>query len=139
MYFSCLHTRVLHLHGWGALTDSLHPAPLHVHVPYHFLKIPAVRVARRLYPSSHNLLLVLSERFVCASVLLSVVWFVCLLFVEKKMGDVEVHSNFTITEKKTRKVKKTTKRRESNDQGEVTITEIDRTTNGNQGYVLPAG
>lgn len=52
------------------------------------------------------------------------------------MGDVDVHSNFTITEKKTKKVKKTTKRRESNDHGsEVTITEIER-TNGNQGYVL---
>lgn len=52
------------------------------------------------------------------------------------MGDVEVHSNFTITEKKTKKVKKTTKRRESNDQGqEVTITEIER-TNGTQGYVV---
>ncbi|RZC42829.1 LIM domain containing protein [Asbolus verrucosus] len=50
------------------------------------------------------------------------------------MGDVEVHSNFTITEKKTKKVKKTTKqRRESSDQqGEVTITEIER-TNGTQG------
>lgn len=52
------------------------------------------------------------------------------------MGDVEVHSNFTITEKKTKKVKKTTKRRESSDHGsEVTITEMDR-TNGTQGYVL---
>lgn len=52
------------------------------------------------------------------------------------MADVEVH-NFTITEKKTKKVKKTTKRRDDTDQGsEVTITEIERTTNGNQGYVL---
>lgn len=54
------------------------------------------------------------------------------------MADVDVHSNFTITEKKTRKVKKTTKRRESGD-GNVTITEIERTTNGvsdNKGYVL---
>lgn len=49
------------------------------------------------------------------------------------MGDVEVHSNFTITEKKTKKVKKTTKRRESGDRGtEVTINEI---KNGTQGYV----
>lgn len=52
------------------------------------------------------------------------------------MGDVDVHSNFTISEKKTKKVKKTTKRREEfNDHGEVTITEVDR-TNGHQGYVL---
>lgn len=56
------------------------------------------------------------------------------------MGDVEVHQNFTITEKKTKKVKKTTKRRDENDVGsEMTITEIER-TNGNQGYVLaPCG
>lgn len=51
------------------------------------------------------------------------------------MGDVEVHSNFTITEKKTKKVKKTTKRRESTDHNEsVTINEIER--NGTQGYVV---
>lgn len=49
------------------------------------------------------------------------------------MGDVEVHSNFTITEKKTKKVKKTTKRRESSDQGTEVINEV---RNGNQGYVL---
>lgn len=50
------------------------------------------------------------------------------------MGDVEVHSNFTITEKKTKKVKKTTKRRESGDHTEtVTINDIQR--NGTQGYV----
>lgn len=55
------------------------------------------------------------------------------------MGDVDLQSNYTITtEKKTKKVKKTTKRRESNDHGgtEITITETERTTNGNQGYVL---
>lgn len=55
------------------------------------------------------------------------------------MGDVDV-ANYTITEKKTRKVKKTTKRRESGEPGDVTITEIERTTtsNGvqNRGYVL---
>lgn len=51
------------------------------------------------------------------------------------MGDVDVHSNFTITEKKTKKVKKTTKRRESADHTEtVTVNEIDR--NGTQGYVV---
>ncbi|KAK9888404.1 hypothetical protein WA026_000653 [Henosepilachna vigintioctopunctata] len=51
------------------------------------------------------------------------------------MGDVDAYSNYTITtEKKTKKVKKTTKRRESGDHGsEVTITEVERTTNGNQG------
>lgn len=48
------------------------------------------------------------------------------------MGDVEVHSNFTITEKKTKKVKKTTKRRESGDQGTEVINEV---RNGSQGYV----
>lgn len=52
------------------------------------------------------------------------------------MGDVDLQANYTITEKKTKKVKKTTKRRESNDHGtEITITETER-TNGNQGYVL---
>lgn len=51
------------------------------------------------------------------------------------MGDVEVHSNFTITEKKTKKVKKTTKRRESSDHTEsVTVNDIER--NGTQGYVV---
>lgn len=51
------------------------------------------------------------------------------------MGDVDVHSNFTITEKKTKKVKKTTKRRESTDHNEtVTINDIER--NGTQGYVV---
>lgn len=47
------------------------------------------------------------------------------------MGDVEVHSNFTITEKKTKKVKKTSKRREE-DHAEVTLD----LKNGTQGYVL---
>ncbi|KAG5873849.1 hypothetical protein JTB14_014789 [Gonioctena quinquepunctata] len=48
------------------------------------------------------------------------------------MGDVEISSNFTITEKKTKKVKKTTKqqRRESTDANEVTIQEL---KNGSQG------
>lgn len=53
------------------------------------------------------------------------------------MADVDVMS---VTEiKKTRKVKKTTtKRRESSDQGsEITITEIEQTTNENdKGYVI---
>lgn len=53
------------------------------------------------------------------------------------MGDVDTFSNFTVTEKKTKKVKKTTKRHETSGDGgtEVTITEIERSTNGNQGYV----
>lgn len=46
------------------------------------------------------------------------------------MADVESH--FTVTEKRTRKVKKTTKRRESGDQS-TEITEVQR-TNG-EGYV----
>ncbi|XP_065163065.1 four and a half LIM domains protein 2 isoform X4 [Atheta coriaria] len=51
------------------------------------------------------------------------------------MGDVDTFSNFTVTEKKTKKVKKTTKRHETSGDGgtEVTITEIERSTNGNQG------
>lgn len=51
------------------------------------------------------------------------------------MADVDVMH--TVTEsKKTRKVKKTTKRRESNDHGsEITITEIEQTTSENdKGY-----
>lgn len=57
------------------------------------------------------------------------------------MADVEVMQTYT-TERKTRKVKKTTKRRESNDQGvsEVTITEIENRNYNNgdaaPGYVL---
>lgn len=54
------------------------------------------------------------------------------------MADVDVMH--TVTEvKKTRKVKKTTKRRESSDQGsETIITEIDQTTaeQNDKGYVL---
>lgn len=51
------------------------------------------------------------------------------------MADVEVMHAVTET-KKTRKVKKTTKRRESSDQGsEITITEIEQTTSENdKGY-----
>lgn len=56
------------------------------------------------------------------------------------MADVDVIQTVTET-KKTRKVKKTTKRRESADQGsEITITEIEQTTNENnvkdEGYVM---
>lgn len=58
---------------------------------------------------------------------------VCVFSFFAIMGDVEVHSNFTVTEKKTKKVKKTTKRRESGDQGTEVINEV---RNGNQGYVL---
>ena len=52
------------------------------------------------------------------------------------MGDVDVQVQFTTT--KTRKVKKTTKRRESKDGSEVTVTEIEQSNNvtGNDGYVL---
>ncbi|XP_044742918.1 four and a half LIM domains protein 2-like isoform X2 [Chrysoperla carnea] len=55
------------------------------------------------------------------------------------MADVEVMQTYT-TERKTRKVKKTTKRRESNDQGvsEVTITEIEN-RNYNNGDAAPGG
>lgn len=50
------------------------------------------------------------------------------------MADVDVMHSVTET-KKTRKVKKTTKRRESSDQGsEITITEIDQTTSDDKGY-----
>ncbi|XP_063991975.1 four and a half LIM domains protein 2 isoform X8 [Diachasmimorpha longicaudata] len=46
------------------------------------------------------------------------------------MADVDSSVVFTTTERKTRKVKKTTKRRESHDQNaEVTITEVDNTPN----------
>lgn len=41
------------------------------------------------------------------------------------MGDVDVQMQVT-TERKVRKVKKTMKRRTSSDQGEVTITEMDK-------------
>lgn len=49
------------------------------------------------------------------------------------MADVE-SVNFTVTEKRTRKVKKTTKRRESSDHG-TEITEVTQRTNG-EGYVV---
>lgn len=49
------------------------------------------------------------------------------------MADVE-QVNFTVTEKRTRKVKKTTKRRESSDHG-TEITEVTQRTNG-EGYVI---
>jgi hypothetical protein len=71
------------------------------------------------------------------------------------MADVEVQMQFTTTERKVRKVKKTSKRRESqegNVESEVTITEIEKenipgggsttettttiTTSQDQGYVL---
>lgn len=56
------------------------------------------------------------------------------------MADVDVIQTVTET-KKTRKVKKTTKRRESADQGsEITITEVEQTTTENdakdEGYVM---
>lgn len=56
------------------------------------------------------------------------------------MADVDVLQTVTET-KKTRKVKKTSKRRESADQGsEITITEIEQTTTENdvkeEGYVM---
>lgn len=53
------------------------------------------------------------------------------------MADVDVQVQYTTTERKTRKVKKTSKRRESKD-GEVTVTEVEQTntTNNDDGYVL---
>lgn len=55
------------------------------------------------------------------------------------MADVEVQMQFTTTEKKTRRVKKTSKRRESSDgdriESEVTISELGNNYN-DQGYVL---
>lgn len=52
------------------------------------------------------------------------------------MADVDVMHSITSESKKTRKVKKTTKRRESSDQGsEITITEVEQTVNDDQGYV----
>lgn len=53
------------------------------------------------------------------------------------MADVDVQVQYTTTERKTRKVKKTSsKRRESKD-GEVTVTEVEQTntTNNEDGYV----
>lgn len=54
-----------------------------------------------------------------------------------EMADVDVQVQFTTTERKTRKVKKTSKRRESKD-GEVTVTEVEQTNttaNADDGYV----
>lgn len=54
------------------------------------------------------------------------------------MADVDVQVQYTTTERKTRKVKKTSKRRESKD-GEVTVTELEQTNTTNvndDGYVL---
>lgn len=53
------------------------------------------------------------------------------------MADVDIIQNTTIELKKSRKVKKTTKKRESIDQGsETVITEIEQTEiNGDTGYV----
>lgn len=65
--------------------------------------------------------------------------------VETIMADVDSSVVYTTTERKTRKVKKTTKRRESHDQNaEVTITEVDNTTTNNHSnaideYVLAGG
>lgn len=58
------------------------------------------------------------------------------------MADVEVQMQYTTTEKKTRRVKKTSsKRRESSDgnqiESEVTISELGNNYDG-QGYVLVA-
>lgn len=57
------------------------------------------------------------------------------------MADVDSSVVYTTTERKTRKVKKTSKRRESHDQNsEVMITEVDGTQNNNgnaiEEYVL---
>ncbi|KPJ01621.1 Four and a half LIM domains protein 2 [Papilio xuthus] len=46
------------------------------------------------------------------------------------MADVDVQVQYTTTERKTRKVKKTSKRRESKD-GEVTVTELEQTNTTN--------
>lgn len=53
------------------------------------------------------------------------------------MADVDVQVQYTTTERKTRKVKKTSKRKESKD-GEVTVTEVEQTettANNDDGYV----
>jgi hypothetical protein len=54
------------------------------------------------------------------------------------MADVEVQMQFTTTERKVRKVKKTSKRRESTDNSDVTITEIEKENHitNDHGYVL---
>lgn len=54
------------------------------------------------------------------------------------MADVDVQVQYTTTERKTRKVKKTSKRRESKD-GDVAVTEVEQTNTTNvndDGYVL---
>lgn len=56
------------------------------------------------------------------------------------MADVDVQVQYTTTERKTRKVKKTSKRRESgqNAEGDVTVTEVEQTnttTTNDDGYV----
>jgi hypothetical protein len=57
------------------------------------------------------------------------------------MADVEVQMQFTTTERKVRKVKKTSKRRESTDNSDVTITEIEKENHitNDHGYVLVVG
>lgn len=57
------------------------------------------------------------------------------------MADVEVQMQYTTTERKVRKVKKTSKRRESSDANEVTISELDGQNQQQaiEGYVLEAG
>jgi hypothetical protein len=57
------------------------------------------------------------------------------------MADVEVQMQFTTTERKVRKVKKTSKRRESTDNSDVTITEIEKENHitNDHGYVLVTG
>jgi hypothetical protein len=57
------------------------------------------------------------------------------------MADVEVQMQFTTTERKVRKVKKTSKRRESTDNSDVTITEIEKENHitNDHGYVLVIG
>lgn len=53
------------------------------------------------------------------------------------MADVDVQVQYTTTERKTRKVKKTSKRRESKD-GEVSVTEVEQTNTtatNDDGYV----
>jgi hypothetical protein len=61
------------------------------------------------------------------------------------MADVEVQMQFTTTERKVRKVKKTSKRRESADNTDVQITEIEKEIekenhiSNEHGYVLADG
>ena len=57
------------------------------------------------------------------------------------MADVEVQMQFTTTERKVRKVKKTSKRRDSTDNSDVTITELEKENHitNDHGYVLADG